>query len=141
MLLMSGSDASRHGDETEAMRTLALQMGVPPEAIVLDPGGHRTYATCERARNVFGVREALLVTQDYHLPRALATCRSLGIDAVGAAADLHSYGRRSQAYWRLREVPASFVAVWESFLRPLVGAGPAAAGAAQGAPEQPRRES
>ncbi len=120
LLLLSGSDLSRFGDETEAMKALAIELGVPPEAIVVDPGGHRTFATCQRARQIFGVREAVLVTQGYHLPRALATCRALGIDAVGAAADLHAYGRRAQAYWHLREYPASLVAVWESILRPVL---------------------
>ncbi len=121
-LLLSGSDTSRYGDETEAMRAMAIRLGVPPEAIRVDPGGHRTYATCLRAREAFGVRQAILVTQDYHLPRALATCQALGIDAVGAASDLHTYGRRSQAYWRLREIPASFVAAWEAWLHPLSAA-------------------
>jgi vancomycin permeability regulator SanA len=118
LLILSGSDASRNGDETLAMRSLAIELGVPAESIRLDPYGHRTFATCERALSIYGVRRALLVTQAYHLPRALATCRMLGIDASGVAADLHAYGRRSMAYWRLREIPASFVAIWESLLHP-----------------------
>jgi len=141
MLLLSGSDLSRFGDETEAMKTLAIQLGVPPEAILVDPGGHRTYATCQRARQVFAVRQALLVTQDYHLPRALAICRAAGIDALGASADLHPYSRRALAYWRLREYPASIVAVWESFLRPWLSPAAATAETAQDCPDLSSHES
>jgi vancomycin permeability regulator SanA len=122
-ILLSGSHG--RGDEPAAMRDFALQLGAPESALVLDRGGSRTYATCERARGVFGIDRALLVTQRYHLPRALATCTALGIDAAGAAADLHPYSSRSLWVWKLREFPATVVALVETlFVRTEGGHGP-----------------
>lgn len=82
-LLLTGDNSSTQYDEVSAMRDYALARGVPGEAITRDYAGFDTYDSCFRARDVFGVRAAVLVTQDYHLPRAVYVCRSLGIDAVG----------------------------------------------------------
>jgi len=113
-ILLSGSTRGPTYDEPAAMRELALGLGVPDSAIDMDRGGTRTLETCLRARDLFGVRSALLVSQRYHLPRALTLCDALGIDAVGAAADLRPYSQRLQRIWGLREIPACFVALWES---------------------------
>jgi len=113
-ILLSGS--VRRGDEPASMREFALRLGAPEAALVLDRGGSRTVATCERARNAFGIERALLVTQRYHLPRALALCNAVGLRAVGAAADLHPYSLRSLLLWRLREIPATAIALWEAFV-------------------------
>jgi SanA protein len=119
-LLMSGDNRFVDYNEPGAMRAYALELGVPDEDIVLDFAGRRTYDTCYRARYIFGVQEAILVTQRFHMPRALFTCSNLGLDASGAAADVRSYGWRSYAYWNAREIPASLVAIWEVwFSRPL----------------------
>ena len=82
-LLMTGDNSNRSYDEVTAMRQQAIDEGVPAEAITRDYAGFSTYDSCYRARDVFGVRSAVLVTQDYHLSRALYTCRGLGIDSVG----------------------------------------------------------
>ena len=82
-LLMTGDNSHPDYDEVSVMRDLAIDQGVPAEAITRDHAGFDTRSSCYRARDVFGVRAAVLVTQDYHLPRALYTCRDLGIDAVG----------------------------------------------------------
>ena len=82
-LLLTGDHSSVGYDEVGAMREQALAEGVPTSAITRDHAGFSTYDSCIRARDVFGVRDAVLVTQDYHLPRALYTCREAGIDAVG----------------------------------------------------------
>ena len=119
-LLLSGSALSASRDEPAAMRDLALALGVPNHAIRLDRGGDRTFASCERARSVFGIEQALLVTQRFHLPRALAICHGLGIQAEGVAADLHPYSRRAQGIWNLREIPATLAALLETYLaRPM----------------------
>jgi vancomycin permeability regulator SanA len=113
-LLMTGS--ARDGyDEPAAMAAHARSLGVPLEAIVLDAGGVRTYESCARAQRD-GVRSALLVSQTFHLPRALALCDSMGIDAAGVAADRSTYGARASRIWSLREYPASFVALIETLL-------------------------
>ena len=70
-LLMSGDNRFKNYNEPEAMRQYALTLGVPDSAIVLDYAGRRTYDTCYRARAIFGLDSALLVTQAFHLPRAL----------------------------------------------------------------------
>jgi SanA protein len=103
-LLMSGDNRYVDYNEPEAMRQYALRQGVPDEAIVLDYAGRRTYDTCYRAGHIFGVEEAILVTQWFHLDRALYTCDKLGLDAVGVAADRRDYF--SARYWWLREVAA-----------------------------------
>jgi vancomycin permeability regulator SanA len=113
-LILSGSARTPAYDEPAAMRALALSLGVPDDRLTLDRQGARTRLTCSRAREVYGVDHALLVTQRFHLPRALALCHALGIDAAGVAADLHTYSERSRRIWELREYPASLVALLES---------------------------
>lgn len=120
VLLVSGDNRFVDYNEPRAMQQYAIELGVLPEDIVLDYAGQRTYDTCYRARFIFGIEEATLVTQSFHLPRALLTCGGLGIDAVGVGADVRQYGRRSYTYWNLREIPATAVAVWEVWVaRPL----------------------
>ena len=119
-LLMSGDNSYVEYNEPQAMKDYALELGVPEEDIVLDYAGRRTYDTCYRARDIFGINSAILVTQDFHLPRALFLCNTLGVQAVGVSADMRTYRQRSQFYWNLREVPATVVAVWDVYItRPL----------------------
>jgi SanA protein len=112
-ILMSGDNRFIEYNEPGAMRTYALELGVPKEAIVLDYAGRRTYDTCYRAKAIFGLQEAILVTQNFHLPRALYTCRLLGLDAIGVSADLRVYQLRAFAFWNLRELFATLTALWE----------------------------
>ncbi len=112
-LLMSGDNSDLYYNEPEAMRQFALGLGVPDEAIVLDYAGRRTYDTCYRAREIFGIDSAILVTQAFHLPRAIYSCNMLGLPAVGVPADQRQYRQRSIAWWNLRELPATLVALWE----------------------------
>jgi len=84
-LLLSGDNSRQDYDEASAMRRYAMTLGVPDQDITLDYAGFSTYESCYRARDIFGVKEVVLVTQGYHMARALYTCRALGIDAVGLA--------------------------------------------------------
>lgn len=119
-LLMSGDNRFVYYNEPEAMRQYALKLGVPDEAIVLDYAGRRTYDTCYRAGAIFGVGEAILVTQRFHLARALYTCNQLGVPAVGVAADHYRYRRSSMVYWQVRETGATLAALWDVHIaRPL----------------------
>jgi len=119
-LLMSGDNRTIYHNEPEAMRQYALSLGVPEEDIVLDYAGRRTYDTCYRARTIFGIKDAILVTQAFHLPRAIYTCNQLGLPSIGVPADQREYRRRSLVYWNTRELPATLVALWEvHFARPL----------------------
>lgn len=110
---MSGDNRFEYYNEPGAMRAYALKLGVPEKAIVLDYAGRRTYDTCYRALHIFKVEEALLVTQSFHLPRALYTCRQLGLDAAGVPAALRQYRRLSLLFWNFREVPATLAALVE----------------------------
>ncbi len=111
-LLMSGSSNVSGYDEATAMLELAEQLGVPQADILVDSEGDRTYLTCARAKNIYGVEHALLVTQRYHLPRALILCDALSIDSEGIAADLRPYS--NQVLWSAREIGATFRALWEA---------------------------
>ena len=110
-LLMSGDNRFEDYDEPGRMRDYAVSLGIPSEDIQPDYAGRRTYDTCYRARAVFQLEAAILVTQDFHLPRALFTCEGLGLDVVGVAADRQTYSRRSVAWSTLREVPALTLAL------------------------------
>lgn len=119
-LLMSGDNRFVNYNEPGAMHDYAINLGVPEDAIVLDYAGRRTYDTCYRARHIFNIDTAILVTQNFHLPRAMITCNNLGVQASGVAAEIRHYRRSSYAYWYLREVPATTVAFWEVWVaRPL----------------------
>lgn len=117
-LLMSGDNRFVDYNEPAAMKELAVRLGVPEENIVLDYAGRRTYDTCYRARHIFGVEKALVVTQRYHLPRALYTCNLLGIESAGVSADREHFTPRN--FWLARELVATTVAMWELWVaRPL----------------------
>jgi vancomycin permeability regulator SanA len=119
-ILMSGDNSYLDYNEPGAMREYALSLGVPHAAIVLDYAGRRTYDTCYRGRAIFGVKDVILVTQSFHLPRALYTCNALGLKAVGVPSDQQEYRLVSVLYWNLRELPATLTALLEvHILHPL----------------------
>ncbi len=119
-LLMSGDNRYIYYNEPGAMKTYALSLGVPESAIVLDYAGRRTYDSCYRARFIFDVQQAILVTQNFHLPRSIYTCNALGVKSVGVSADRRQYQPGSYLFWSLREVPATLVAIWQVWVtRPL----------------------
>jgi SanA protein len=112
-ILMSGDNRFIYHNEPGSMKEYALELGVPDTDIVLDYAGRRTYDTCYRATSIFRVRSAILVTQAFHLPRAVYTCNVLGLDALGVPADMREYRPRSLAWWHAREIGATLVALWE----------------------------
>jgi vancomycin permeability regulator SanA len=87
VLLVSGDHMNWAYDEPDAMRSWLIDHGVPDQKIVLDYAGFDTYDSCSRAVRIFGVRRAIVVTQTYHLPRAVMLCRRLGLDADGVGDD------------------------------------------------------
>lgn len=119
-ILMSGDNRTVNYNEPQAMHDYAVHLGVPSQDIVLDYAGQRTYDTCYRARDIFGLQDAVLVTQAFHLPRAIYTCNTLGIEAIGVSADRRTYSRGPYTYWNIRELLATINAVWElHYARPL----------------------
>jgi SanA protein len=119
-LLMSGDNRFIEYNEPEAMRRYALERGVPDEDIVLDYAGRRTYDTCYRAKHIFQVDTAILVTQPFHLPRALFLCNWFDVEATGVEANNRYFLKRSRIYWNARELFANFQAVWDVMItKPL----------------------
>jgi SanA protein len=91
-ILVSGDHQSWTYDEPDTMRKALVRDGVPPQVIFEDHAGFDTWATMERARGIFGVHDAVIVTQGFHMPRALYLAEEAGIHATGLVSDLHPYG-------------------------------------------------
>jgi vancomycin permeability regulator SanA len=124
VILVSGDNGSVSHDEPSAMRDYLVETGVPADRIVLDAAGFDTHDSCVRAREVFGVSQAVVITQGYHLPRALFSCRAAGIRVTGVGVSAASVHPEQAVVWRLREIPASYKAAWDA----LVGRSPAYGG-------------
>lgn len=103
-VLLSGDYEHDDYNEVEAMKTFCLDAGIPEQAIVCDRYGLSTYDSIVRAESLFGVKRAVIVTQKYHLYRALYIARKSDVEAIGVDADIRTY--RLQWYRDLREVLA-----------------------------------
>ena len=82
-ILLSGDNGAEYHDEPTVMKSFMVKNGVPESALVRDFAGFSTYDTCYRAHEIFGLSEATLITHGYHLPRAIKTCNSLGVNSIG----------------------------------------------------------
>jgi len=123
-ILMSGDNRFLGYNEPESMRQYALSLGIPDEAIALDYAGRRTYDTCYRAKAIFEVDHVLLVTQKFHLPRALFLCNALGLEAFGVEANNRQFWRGSLLIWNTREILATvgaFLDIYVSSPQPVLG--------------------
>ena len=116
-LLMSGDHGRTDHDEVNAMKDAAMARGVPSEDIFMDHAGFATYDSMYRAKAVFGVGRVVVVTQAYHLPRAIWIARRLGLEAVGVACDTQRYP--GQLYRDVRELLARDKDFFKCLLRPL----------------------
>ena len=112
-ILVSGDNRFVEYNEPEAGRQYALEHGVPNEDIVLDYAGRRTYDTCYRAKYIFGVDEAILVTQEFHMSRALTLCNWFGVRSVGVEAANRYFLKRARLWWNIRETFAVFQSAWD----------------------------
>lgn len=112
-LLMSGDHGRKEYDEVNTMKDFAMERGIPSENIFMDHAGFSTYDSMYRARDVFCAEKVIIVTQEYHLPRALYVAEKLGLEAYGVAAlDVNYHG---QAYREFREMLArakDFCTAW-----------------------------
>jgi len=100
-ILMSGDNPSENYDEPTAMKAIAVKLGVPVSDVVLDFAGRRTYDTCFRAKEIFEVQKAIVVTQEFHQARAIYLCNNLGVDSIGITANRRRY--EGESYWAFRE--------------------------------------
>ncbi|HIU26740.1 MAG TPA: YdcF family protein [Candidatus Copromorpha excrementigallinarum] len=103
-LLLTGDNGQVNYNEVKAMKEYAAAGGVPEEDIFLDHAGFSTYESVYRAKYIFKVDRMVVVTQKYHLYRALYGCGKMGIEALGAASDQETY--RGQEYREIREILA-----------------------------------
>ena len=103
-LLLSGDHGKTTYDEVNGMKNYVISKGIKAEDIFMDHAGFSTYETMYRARDVFKAKKVIIVTQEYHLKRAVYIARSLGMDAYGVAADKRNY--RGMAMYKVREVLA-----------------------------------
>ena len=90
-LLMSGDHGSEYYNEVGVMKKYAISAGVAPEDVFLDHAGFSTYESMYRAKEIFGAKRVIIVTQEYHLTRAVYNARKLGLDAYGVAAENVKY--------------------------------------------------
>ncbi|MEI6222850.1 MAG: ElyC/SanA/YdcF family protein [bacterium] len=91
-LIMSGDHGKPNYDEVNAMRRYALEKGVPAEDLFMDHAGFDTYDSFYRARDVFQITDVIIITQAFHLPRAVYIANKLGLKATGIIADKRGYG-------------------------------------------------
>jgi vancomycin permeability regulator SanA len=123
-ILMSGDNTSLNYNEPGAMKEFAIELGIPEEDIVVDFAGRRTYYSCYRAKAIFGLDKLTVVTQAYHLPRALLICSAFDIEANGVPADDANYRLSSYTFWWVREILASIKAYWDVYInhpQPILG--------------------
>jgi len=119
-LLFSGDNSDVNYNEPGAMKTYAIENGIPEADIVLDYAGRRTYDSCYRAKAIFGLEEIIVVTQPYHLPRMTFLCSKLGIKTEGLPVEQSQYIRQRFLFWNFREVFATLVAYWDIYIaKPL----------------------
>ena len=103
-ILMTGDHGRKEYNEVGVMKDFATEHGIPSEDVFMDHAGFSTYESLYRARDVFKAKRVIIVTQGYHLPRALYIANQLGLEAVGVSADLRPY--RGQLMRDLREIAA-----------------------------------
>lgn len=114
-ILVSGDNHTQEYNEPEVMKqTLIDTFGIPEEAIFADYAGRRTYDTCRRAHDLWGIDQAILISQGYHLPRAIWTCEALGIESTGLSATLQPYLK--EIPFKIREVGAIYKAFIDLYL-------------------------
>ena len=118
VLLVSGDNSRKDYDEPTTMRDYLVAHGVPEDKIVLDYAGFDTWDSCVRAKKIFGVSRAILVTQDFHLPRAVTLCRIAGIQAWGVGDDSWRYDPSLTASLYVREVAAGVKAGYDAVFHP-----------------------
>jgi vancomycin permeability regulator SanA len=116
VILVSGADRGASYDEPDVMRDYLIAHGVPAEAVVADHAGFDTWDSCVRANRIFGVTEAIAVTQTFHVPRAVTLCRANGIDAYGVGADSAALSLSQTVYGNVREFAAAVKAMWQALI-------------------------
>ncbi len=108
-MLLTGDGGQFRRDEVTVMNAWLIKLGASPDRMVIDNEGFRTYESCKRAAEVYHLKKVVLITQRFHLGRAIYLCRSFGLDTVGVPANLRSY--RKDLWYGVRDMLAS-VKAW-----------------------------
>lgn len=103
-LIVSGDHGRKEYDEVNAMKKYAIDAGIPSENIFMDHAGFSTYESMYRAKEIFRAEKIIVVTQEYHLYRALYIAQKLGMEAYGVSSDYRPY--YGQTYREVREILA-----------------------------------
>lgn len=115
-ILVTGDNREENYNEPAAMkRYLIEKRDLPEDVIVLDYAGRRTYDSCARVKEIFQLKKIILISQGYHLPRAIFLCENLGVDATGLSATLHNK-YEGEFYFKVREFFALHKAIWDIYV-------------------------
>lgn len=123
-ILVSGDNRASNYNEPWAMRKWLVKRGVPGNLVVCDFAGRRTYDSLKRAQALFGIKRVIIVTSDFHLPRALFLARHLGLDAYGVHASTQVLPLRQRIGFWGREYVARHLATWDALFPPDTMLGP-----------------
>jgi vancomycin permeability regulator SanA len=116
VVLVTGDNSREDYDEPDAMRTYLTRHGVPDGRIVSDYAGFDTWDSCVRAKKIFGVDRAVLISQGFHIRRAVALCQAAGVESYGVGVDaVHDV---TWYYGGAREIVAAGKAAWDAVFRP-----------------------
>jgi len=112
-IILSGDDGTWAQEEVQSMLSYLVNKGVPRHLIVIDGNNARTFDSCYRLKNVLNENEVVLITQSFHLPRALYLCNEIGLDAWGLESDLRWY--KDVLWFTVRDWMASLLAYWDIY--------------------------
>lgn len=115
-ILLSGKKIPGH-DETAAMKKWALEQGIPETALWIDDQGFRTFNSCQNAKSVYKLDKAIIITQNFHLYRALYLCDKAGLKGHGVVSDRGPYSYKSKIKWNVREMFAAWRALWDTYFQ------------------------
>lgn len=113
-LILSGANRGPKKNEAKAMARAAEELGVPQTALILDENALTTLENCQQSAKRLQIKQAIVVSQGFHLPRALYLCEHFGIKSIGLRADRGAYSLRAQITWHLRELFANLKAFWQT---------------------------
>jgi vancomycin permeability regulator SanA len=117
-ILVSGDHGRKDYDEVNAMKSFLKDKGVPSQDVFMDHAGFSTYESVYRARDIFKVQKVIIVTQEYHLMRAVFLAREMGLEAYGIASDKHDYGH-AMKFYTVREIAArNKDFLWAKIIKP-----------------------
>jgi len=116
-IIVSGDHGRKEYDEVNSMKSFLKSKGVPGQDVFMDHAGFSTYESLYRARDIFQVKKVIIVTQHYHLLRAVFIARELGLEAYGVASDIQDYGQVMGAY-KIREMAARNKDFWMTKFKP-----------------------